>query len=95
MRGIERFVGADIDPGAVAAGGVLNVDVNVAGLNLGYSVLAFPPVDLEAGLVPQACDIVDSGGGAIRIRQRLYNPSAGAVDGAAKRWKFALIREGE
>lgn len=94
MAEIERIVAADVDPAAVAAGAVANVDVNVAGLNLGYSVVAFPPVDLEAGLVPQAVDVVDTGAGALRIRQRIYNPSAAAVDGISRRWRWGLIPEG-
>lgn len=91
---IERYVAADVDPASIAAGAVANVDVNVNGLNLGYSVVAFPPIDLEAGLVPQAVDVVDVGAGVLRIRQRIYNPSAAAVDGASKRWRWALISEG-
>ncbi len=92
---LSRIVTAEVDPANIAAGAVLNVDVNVAGLNLGQAVIPQPPIALEAGLVPITAEVVDSGAGALRIRQRIFNPTAAGIDGAARRWSWLLVEEGE
>jgi len=47
-------------------------------------VLVMCQSDLEAGLVPQAAYVPADG----TLRIRLYNPTAAAIDGAARDWLF-------
>lgn len=84
----EIFVAA-VNPPSIGAVGAADVDVPCPGVNLGDSVRAVPPVDLEAGLVVQSCLVV----AADNIRLRLTNASAGAIDGASKQWTFEIWRE--
>jgi hypothetical protein len=80
-QNIKRY-SATVDPGEVAAGACLDVDVTVAGVLSTDSVLAFPPVTLEAGIVVQA--VVAKAADTITIR--LYNPTAAPIDPASKSW---------
>lgn len=77
-----------IDPPSIAAGAASDVSVTFTGAAVGDVVQAVPPSDLEAGLVP----ILARVSAANTIVVRLYNPTAGAVDGASKTWTFYLHR---
>ncbi len=73
-----------VDPPSIAAGAAANVDVAVTGLTTSHMVVAMCQSDLEAGLVPQAAYVP----AANTLRIRLYNPTAAAVDGAARPWFY-------
>jgi len=75
-----------IDPPSIAAGSAANVDVTVSGLKAGMFVVAVPPSDLEAGLVPISVSVPADN----TLRVRLYNPTAAAIDGAAKNWTVRI-----
>jgi hypothetical protein len=71
-----------IDPPSIAAGASANVTATVNGLTTSHKVIAQCQSDLEAGLVPQAayCSAANT------LTIRLYNPTAAAIDGAARPW---------
>lgn len=81
-------VSASVNPASLAAGAVANTAITIAGILSTDLVVAIPPVDLEAGLVPQGVNV----SAADTLQVRLYNPTAGAVDGAAKTWQFLVFR---
>lgn len=87
---IARVQRVQVDPANLLAGAAGNNDIAVADVKQGETVIAIPPTDLEAGLVPQACSVPADG----QVRIRLYNPSAAAVDGAAKDWTLVIFKEG-
>jgi hypothetical protein len=80
-------VSVSVDPPSIPAGQAANVNVTVPGVAVGDDVLAIPPDTLEAGLVPQAASVP----AADTIRVRLYNPTAAAIDGAARTWRFIIF----
>jgi len=73
-----------VDPPSIAAGAAANVDVTVEGLTTDHKVIAMCQGDLEAGLVPLAAYV----SAANTLRIRLYNPTAAAIDGAARPWFY-------
>ncbi len=77
-----------IDPPSIAAGGAVNVDVPVAGLAVAEKIVAIPPDTLEAGLVFITAGVPAAG----TLRVRLYNPTAAAIDGAARTWVIIRIK---
>jgi hypothetical protein len=76
-----------VDPPSIAAGAASNVDVTVRGVAVGDDVIAIPPDTLEAGLVLQGATV----SAADTVRLRLYNPTAAAIDGAARTWTLIII----
>ena len=76
-----------VDPASLAGGAAANTDVTVNGVAPGDIVLAIPPDTLEAGLV----FIGSSVPAANTVRIRLYNPTAGAIDGAARTWTLLIL----
>jgi len=77
-----------VDPPSIAAGASANVDVAVPYLSVGDKVTVECRSDLEAGLVLQAAYVPTSG----TLRIRLYNPTAAAIDGAARPWLWRLVK---
>lgn len=76
-----------VDPasiGAVASGDTI---VTIPGVAVGDLVIAIPPVNLTAGLAPQAAVVT----GANSVTIRLTNASAGAVDGASLLWTLIIF----
>jgi len=73
-----------VDPPSIGAGASGNVDVTVSGLTTDHKVVAMCQSYLEAGLVPQAAFVPL----ANTLRIRLYNPTAAAIDGAAREWFY-------
>jgi len=73
-----------VDPPSIGAGASANVDVTVTGLTTSHRVVAMCQDALEAGLVPQAAYVPS----ANTLRIRLYNPTAGAIDGASRSWFY-------
>jgi len=85
----RKFIGVmmgtvSVDPASIAAGASGNTDVTVTGLTTAHRVVAACQDVLEAGLVPQAtyCSAANT------LRIRLFNPTAAAVDGAARTWFY-------
>jgi len=78
-----------VDPPSIAAGASANVDVTVPYLSVGDKVIVECADDLEAGLVPQAAWVPSTG----TLRIRLYNPTAAAIDGAARSWLWRAVRD--
>lgn len=78
-----------VNPANVGAGAVLNVDVALPAGTAAVGDLVFvaPPIALEAGLVAQAASIPV----ADTLRIRLYNPTAGGIDGANLTWTYLLL----
>lgn len=84
-----RAVTLSVDPPGIGAGAAANVDVT-APVDASDQVVGWNAPDaLEAGLVPVSVSVPAAG----TIRIRLYNPTAAAVDGAARSWTFH-VREG-
>jgi len=77
-----------VDPPSIVAGAAANVDVTVAGLKTTDYVLVMCIEDLEAGLVPVAAYVP----AADTLRIRLYNPTAAAIDGAARTWAWFAFK---
>lgn len=73
-----------VDPANIGAGASGNTDVTVTGLTTSHKVVAMCQDALEAGLVPQAAYVPAPD----TLRIRLFNPTASAIDGAAKTWFF-------
>ena len=74
----------DVDPASIAAGESGNTAVTVNGLTTAHKVVAMCQEALEAGLVPQAayCSAANT------LTIRLFNPTAGAIDGASLEWFY-------
>ena len=90
VLGDLKVVTVNVNPASLAAAAVANTDVALpAGTApAGSRVLGFEAPDtLEAALVPMSVSIP----AADMARFRLYNPSAGAVDGAAKDWRILVL----
>jgi hypothetical protein len=77
-----------VDPPSIGAGASANVEVSVPYLSVGDKVTVQCMDMLEAGLVPQAAAVITSG----TLTIRLYNPTAGAIDGAARRWLWRAVK---
>jgi len=77
-----------VDPPSIAAGAKGTVDVTVTGAETGDSVIAIAPEALEAGLVPITALVPT----ANTVRIVLYNPTAAAIDGAARNWTIILVK---
>jgi hypothetical protein len=77
-----------VDPPSIGAGASANVDVSVPYLSVGDKVTVQCGDELEAGLVPQAAFVPSSG----TLRIRLYNPTAAAIDGAARPWLWRAVK---
>lgn len=74
------------DATAVAS---VNTNVTIAGLLTTDAVVAIPPVDIEAGLVVQTCQVSAANTAVLRIT----NPSAGAINAASNAgWDFLVFR---
>jgi len=73
-----------VDPPSIAAGASANVDVTVSDLTTDHKVIVMCQSDLEVGLVPQAAYVPT----ANTLRIRIYNPTASAIDGAARTWFY-------
>lgn len=84
-----RIVSAAVDPASINGGaaGTGTATISEGGLQTSMNVVAIPPSDLEAGLVPMGA-VVATG---TTITVRLYNPTGGAVDGASKTWYFIVF----
>jgi hypothetical protein len=73
-----------VNPASINGGAVGTTDVTVAGLTTAHRVIVSCAGALEVGLVPQGASIPS----ANTLRVRLYNPTGGAVDGAALTWHY-------
>jgi len=76
------------DPPSIAAGAAANIDLGVTGLTVDHFVTAECQDELEAGLVPIAVYVPS----ADVLRIRLYNPTAAAIDGASRNWRYVAIK---
>ena len=86
-RGTYQLYSGAVDPASIAAGAAGNTDITVLGVKKDALVIGVPPIDLEAGVVPQACSAPSDD----TIRVRLVNHTASAVDGASKTWNFVVF----
>ncbi len=77
-----------VDPPSINANSSSTFTVSIAGVNVGDLVLLTPPSNMEADLVFQGADVTAGGTVTIRIR----NVSGAVVDGAARTWKYIVIR---
>lgn len=82
-----RVISVTVDPPSIGAGTASNVDVTAPVDATDRVIQAEAPDALEAGLVPIKVGIPS----ANTIRIRLYNPTAAAIDGAARVWTFAIL----
>jgi len=76
-----------INPASIAAGTVGETSVTFLGVPTNAYVVALPVDTLEAGLVPQGARVTAVNTVAVRI----YNPTAGAIDGIAKNWLLIAL----
>ena len=76
-----------VDPGSVADGATLDVDVTITGAAVGDAVIFHPPEDLAANLEMVGCWV----SAANTVTVRLANNSGGAIDQAEKNWIYVLI----
>lgn len=93
MAHVQKYLSAiAVDPANILAGAIANVDivVGVGNVKVGDFIDGQPPDTLEAGLIPIAftCPV----DGTVRIR--LFNSTAGAIDGASRNWNFMVTRLG-
>jgi hypothetical protein len=84
-----KFASVSVDPASLAAGAAANTDVALpAGTApVGSRVFVEAPATLEAGLVLLSASIP----AADTLRLRLYNPTAAAIDGAARTWHALIV----
>jgi hypothetical protein len=78
-----------VDPPNLATGACALQTVTVTGAAAGDLVLLAPPADVEAGLYASAARLVASDG---TTTFGVCNEGAGAVDGVARAWTFAVLR---
>lgn len=84
-----RIARANVNPANHGAVASINTDVAIADVHRGQLVIGFPPIAIEAGIVPQVCEVVADG----NVRVRTTNASAGAIDPAAGEWSFLIVDE--
>ena len=78
---------ASVDPANAASDAIADLGVTITGVLATDYVQAYPSATIEAGVVLAA--ITPS---ADTVTLRLHNPTAGAVNGAAKDWDFLAQR---
>jgi hypothetical protein len=76
-----------VDPANATAGTKVTTSVTIAGVTASDIVYLEPPSALEAGLVYLGCRAKTDG-----VDLDLYNPTAGAVNGASRTWTYKIIR---
>ena len=78
-----------VDPASLAAGAKASTTAAVTGIDptTCFLVQFTPPAALETGLVPIAARISATD----TIQVDLYNPTAGAIDGASRSWEYLII----
>jgi hypothetical protein len=80
---------ATVIPGTVSAGAAVDITVAAAGVKTTDYVVALPPSDIQAGLVPMGARVSS----ANSISVRLYNPTTAAItDNTGKSWRFLVVR---
>lgn len=77
-----------VNPASIAAASTGDTTVTITGVASGDVVVMNPPDALEAGLAFGGCWV----SAADSVKVRLVNPTAGAVDGAARNWTYAVFR---
>lgn len=82
QRVLEGVV--SLNPASIAGGAVGTVTATIQGLTTDMRVIAMPQDQLEAGLVPRGARV----SAANTLLVELYNPTGGAIDGAAKNWVY-------
>lgn len=85
IKGIN-YLTASVNPASIAAATKLGTVVTMTGVAAGDIVIATPPAALEDDLVPAGCVA-----GTDQVTLYIYNPTAGAIDGAALTWEFLHI----
>ena len=85
-----RKVTVSVNPPNAVAGANVTVDVTVTGARAGDAFIAVPPATLEAGLVLKSITVPSND----TVRITLFNPTAGAIDGAALNWDLLHISLG-
>ncbi len=78
-----------VDPPNLATGTCALQTATITGAAAGDLVLLAPPADIEAGLYASAARLVASDG---TTTFGVCNEGAGAVDGVARAWTFAVLR---
>lgn len=73
----------NIDPASIAAGETLDVDVTITGVAAGDIVHLQPPSTFEADLIVSHMEVT-----ANTVTVRLYNPTAGAINGTDRTWRY-------
>lgn len=88
-RGLTvEFGTISLNPASIAAGAVLETNVSgVTGADT-TDLVFLNPVNLDTGLVCVGARVTD----ADNIKVKLYNPTAGAVDGAAVTYQYLLVK---
>lgn len=75
-----------VNPASLNALTKAGTAVTVAGVAAGDVVVAVPPTNLEDDLVPAGAVVTNTN----EVTIYLYNPSAGAVDGASLNWTLLI-----
>lgn len=76
-----------IDPPSIASATRGTATAAIAGVAPGDLVLLEPPATLEAGLLYVGHTVTAAG----TVTVMLYNPTAAAVDGASRTWRYLWI----
>ena len=79
-----------VNPASIAANTKGSIAVTISGLAATDFLVLQPPADLEAGLVYAGHAVT----GTDTLTIYLLNPTAGAVDGAAKNWGYLWFEVG-
>lgn len=82
-----RKVSVSVNPASIAATTKAGTAVTVTGVAAGDIVVATPPSTLEDDLIPAGAVVTDTD----EVTIYLYNPTGGAVDGAALTWTLLVI----
>lgn len=88
LHGSFHISVAGVDPANHTAVASVDTVLTHPEVRAGDEVIAIPPADLEAGIAVVGCHTVIGGGFTLRTT----NPSAGAINPAAKTWEFIVHR---
>lgn len=78
----------NIDPPSIGAGTKATVNVTISGAAVGDLVFLTPPETIETGLVYVGASVT----AADTVTVALYNPTAAAIDGVSRTWRYLLLR---
>lgn len=77
-----------VDPASLTTLAAGNTDVTISGVKTGDHVIGMvPPATLETGLQFVGANVQ----AANTVRIKIFNASAGTIDGAALVWKYVIL----